>query len=64
MKFTADQKRWLRAEGVSRQLIYNWQNGQGVGKRHIRLVAKVLGLKDPLDLIDPLPDNEPEKGEE
>lgn len=59
MKFTEDQKRWLVSEGVSRQLILQWERKGRVGAKYLRLVAKVTGVKDPLDLVDPQPNAEP-----
>ncbi len=53
MKFTDDQKRWLRAEGVPPQMIYHWERGAGIGRKYARIVGKVLG-KNPIDVIDPI----------
>ena len=42
--FNELERRFLYELGVPRGMIYLWENGQPIGKRYARQVAKVKGL--------------------
>ena len=42
--FNDIERRFLYELGVPRGMVYRWENGQPIGKRYARQVAKVKGL--------------------